>query len=44
MSNTSNMELLAEDQLPGQGATPNASAATGASTIWLMSTLVFKHG
>ena len=44
VSNTSDMELLVEDQLPGQGATPNASAGTGAGTTWLMSTLVFKHG
>jgi hypothetical protein len=44
VSNAPDMELLVEDQLPGQGATPNASAGTGASTTWLMSTLVFKHG
>jgi hypothetical protein len=38
------MELLAEDQVTGSaGATPNASAGTGASTIWLLSTVVFKH-
>ena len=44
VSNTSDMELLAEDQFPAQGATPNASAGTGANTPWLMSTVVFKHG
>ena len=44
VSNTPDMELLVEDQLPAQGATPNASAGTGPSTTWLMSTLVFKHG
>ena len=44
VSNTSDMELLAEDQFPAQGATPNASAGTGANTVWLMSTVVFKHG
>ena len=44
VSNAPDMELLVEDQLPAQGATPNASAGTGASTTWLMSTLVFKHG
>ena len=43
ISNTSDIELLAEDQLVGQGATPNASASTGANTTWLMSTVVFKH-
>jgi hypothetical protein len=44
VSKTKNMELLVEDQLSAQGATPNASAGTGANTVWLMSTLVFKHG
>lgn len=44
VSATSDMEFLAEDQLPAAGATPNASAGTGASTVWLMSTIVFKHG
>jgi hypothetical protein len=43
VSKNRNMELLFEDQLPGQGATPNASAGTGQNTIWLMSTVVFKH-
>ena len=43
VSNASDMELLAEDQVPAQGATPNASAGTGANTVWLMSTVVFKH-
>ena len=38
------MEMLAEDQVTGNaGATPNAGAGTGASTIWLLSTVVFKH-
>ena len=38
------MELLAEDQVTGSaGATPNASVGTGANTIWLASTVVFKH-
>jgi Fibronectin type III domain/Domain of unknown function (DUF1929) len=40
---TSDMELLAEDQLAGQGATPSATTTTGARTIWLMATLVLKH-
>lgn len=37
---TSDMELLVEDQVVGQGATPAATAGTGASTVWLMATLV----
>jgi hypothetical protein len=43
VSNTGDMELLTEDQnLASAGATPNASAHTGASTTWLMATIVFK--
>jgi hypothetical protein len=42
VSNTGDMELLAEDQVVGAGATPNASAGTGASTYWLMATIVLK--
>ena len=42
VSNASDMELLAEDQLAALGATPNASVGTGANTDWLMSTIVFK--
>jgi hypothetical protein len=34
VSNTSDMEFLAEDQFPAQGATPNGSADTGAKTVW----------
>ena len=42
VSPASNMELLSEDQaLPSAGATANASVGTGASTVWLMSTVVF---
>ncbi len=37
------MELLAEDQPPAQGAATAAAAGTGASTTWLMTTLVLKH-
>ena len=44
VSNTPDMELVAEDQLVGQGVTPNASVSTGPNTVWLMSTVVFKHG
>jgi hypothetical protein len=38
------MELLAEDKPLAQGATAQASAGTGPSTVWLMSTVIFKHG
>jgi hypothetical protein len=45
VSNTSDMELLAEDQpLAASGATPNAGVATGANTVWLMATVVLKSG
>ncbi|HEY5286065.1 MAG TPA: fibronectin type III domain-containing protein [Solirubrobacteraceae bacterium] len=37
------MEFVAEDALTGAtGATPTASVQTGASTIWLMSAIIFK--
>jgi hypothetical protein len=43
VSKTSDIELLSEDQvLPAAGATPNASAGTGANTPWLMATVVLK--
>jgi hypothetical protein len=42
ISNVGDMELLAEDQSVAAGAAPNASVTTGASTYWLMSTVVFK--
>ena len=42
ISNTGDMEILAEDQLVGAGATPSASAGTGAKTPWEMATVVFK--
>ncbi len=38
------MELYVEDAIVDQGATPNASVSTGPAPIWLMSTVVFKHG
>ena len=38
------MELLAEDQVVGVGATPAGTVGTGAHTIWEMSTVVFKAG
>jgi hypothetical protein len=43
VSPTEEMELVAEDALTGAtGATPSASVQTGALTIWLMATVVFK--
>ncbi len=44
ISNVGDMELLAEDQVVPAGATPNAGVASGASTYWLMATIVFKGG
>jgi hypothetical protein len=44
VSNTGDMELLAEDQGVGSGQTPNATAGTGAKTVWLMATIVLKSG
>jgi len=42
VSPASNLELLSEDQaLPSAGATANATVGTGASTVWLMATVVF---
>jgi len=40
-SPTGDVEMLAEDQPESLGATPDASVATGANTIWLMATVVF---
>ncbi|HEX3975509.1 MAG TPA: fibronectin type III domain-containing protein [Solirubrobacteraceae bacterium] len=42
VSPAGDMELLSEDQVVGAGAAPNASVTTGASTYWLMSTVVLK--
>jgi hypothetical protein len=42
VSPNSNLELLAEDQPVVAGATPGATVGTGANTIWLAATLVFK--
>jgi hypothetical protein len=42
VSNTPDMELLAEDQVVGAGATPNATVGTGKQTTWLMATVVLK--
>ena len=44
ISKTGDMELLAEDQVVGAGATPSAGAGTGAKTIWEMAIVVFKAG
>jgi hypothetical protein len=44
ISPNANMDLLTEDQVVGAGATPNAAVGTGASTVWLLGTLVFKTG
>jgi len=38
------MELFVEDGPVAAGATPNASVTTGARTVWLMSTVVFRSG
>ena len=38
------MEFVAEDALPLRGDTPAARVSTGASTPWLMATVVFKTG
>jgi Galactose oxidase-like, Early set domain/Fibronectin type III domain/Glyoxal oxidase N-terminus len=43
VSPTEDVELVAEDALTGgAGATPSASVQTGASTVWLMATVVLK--
>jgi hypothetical protein len=43
LSPNGNMDMLVEDTAVGAGGTPAASATTGASTVWLMATVVFKH-
>jgi hypothetical protein len=43
VSPNGNMELLVEDRVVTQGATPAASVTTGANTVWLTATLVFRH-
>jgi hypothetical protein len=42
LSPNGNMDMLVEDTVVGTGGTPAASATTGASTVWLMATVVFK--
>jgi hypothetical protein len=39
---TAAMEQLVEDRIVSAGATPNATATTGAKTPWAMATIVFK--
>jgi hypothetical protein len=36
------MDMLVQDTLVGASATPAARTGTGANTVWLMSTIVFK--
>jgi hypothetical protein len=43
IAGVSDMDLLCEDTIVAQGATPGAVVSTGANTIWLVSTVVFKH-
>ncbi|SCG66144.1 Kelch motif-containing protein [Micromonospora inositola] len=43
LSPNGNMDLLVEDLPVSAGARPAASATTGASTVWLMATVVFNH-
>ena len=43
VSNTSDMELVVEDQIVGLGATPASTFSTGSATTWLAATVVFKH-
>jgi hypothetical protein len=44
LSPNGNMDMLIQDTPAGTGATPAASVTTGASTVWLAATVVFKHG
>jgi hypothetical protein len=44
LSPNGSMDLLAEDQPVSAGGRPNAAAGTGASTVWLMGTVVFRSG
>ncbi|WP_096301203.1 fibronectin type III domain-containing protein [Jatrophihabitans sp. GAS493] len=42
VSPNNSMQLLAQDQSVAAGATANSTSTTGANTIWLAATLVFK--
>ncbi len=44
MSPNANMDLLVQDQVVGQGATPSSQVGTGANTDWLAATVVLKSG
>ena len=44
VSPNGDIELLAQDAVVTQGATPNPAVGTGASTWWLASTVVLKAG
>jgi hypothetical protein len=44
IASNNTMELLAEDQVVGAGATPAATVTTGANTVWEMATVVFAPG
>jgi hypothetical protein len=43
VSATSDMEFAVEDKTVALGSTPNSSFGTGATTPWLVATVVFKH-
>jgi hypothetical protein len=43
IAGVSDMDLLVQDAIVAQGGTPGAAASTGGNTVWLMSTVVFKH-
>jgi len=44
LSPNRNMDLLVQDAVLNTGATPAAGVTTGASTVWLAATVVFRHG
>jgi hypothetical protein len=43
VSNTSDMELLVQDQIVGLGTTVASAFTTGPATTWLAAVVVFKH-
>jgi hypothetical protein len=43
LSPSGTIQMLVEDTTVTAGASPAASVTTGADTIWLMATIVFKH-
>ena len=43
MSPNGLMDMLVEDRLSGVGSMPAATASTGANTVWLMATIVFRR-